>query len=306
MKKNPLLVILCLLFPVILHAQDSSRYLKTEIIYGRKDGMALTMLEVVPNIKPNGKAIISVASGNWMSSYKWALRQAENSNVYLDAGYTVFVVMHGSQPMYAIDEEVSDLKRAVRFIRYNAAQYKIDPARIGITGYSSGGHLSLEVALTDDVPVKDSDDPVDKVSSRVQAVAEFFGPADFLNWGRQGLNAAIFEPMLRQARVAAAFDFKDWNDSLQLIVPVSHARRIEMAKELSPIYAVSKDDPPVFIVHGDADLLVPLQQSTSLLQKLKDAGVPADIMIKKGGAHGWKNAEEEEKLCLAWFDKYLK
>ncbi|MCP9750013.1 alpha/beta hydrolase [Ferruginibacter sp. HRS2-29] len=297
---------LLLIAGISAHAQDTLKYTSTEIIYGRKDGMALTMLQVTPRSNANGKAIIKVVSGNWVSSYKRAQRFAETSQVYLDAGYTVFAVMHGAQPMYAIDEQVSDLKRAVRFIRYNAKTYKIDPAHIGITGYSSGGHLTLNVALTDNTPVEDSKDPIDSVSARVQAVAVFFSPTDFLNWGQKGFNAAKSDLLLRQAGVAGAFDFRIWSDSVKLMIPVTPARRLELAKEVSPIYAVSSDDPPVFIVHGDKDLLVPLQQSQSLLQKLEEAKVPCQLLIKPGGGHGWVDATAEEKQCLAWFDKYLK
>ena len=104
-------------FPLITTAQDSLSYSKSEIIYGRKDGMALTMTVLTPKQKSNGKAILSVVSGNWISSERSRMRLPEWSQTYIDNGYTVFGVMVGSQPRYTIPDEVSDLKRAVRFVR---------------------------------------------------------------------------------------------------------------------------------------------------------------------------------------------
>src|SRR4051812_40829264 len=112
-------------FTLSATAQDSLSYSKSEIIYGRKDGLAMTMTMLAPKQKPNGKAIISVISGNWISTDRSRLRLPEWSQIYIDNGYTVFGVMLGSQPRYTIPDEISDLKRAVRFIRYNAKEYSI-------------------------------------------------------------------------------------------------------------------------------------------------------------------------------------
>jgi dipeptidyl aminopeptidase/acylaminoacyl peptidase len=77
-------------------------------------------------------------------------------------------------------------------------------------------------------------------------------------------------------------------------------------KQTSPIYSVSNDDPPVLIIHGDADRTVPLQQSETIITRLKEANIPNQLIIKKGGGHGWKNIETEEESFIGWFDKYLK
>jgi dipeptidyl aminopeptidase/acylaminoacyl peptidase len=289
-----------------LTAQDSSNYTKTEIIYGRKDGMALTMLMLVPKEQPNGKAIISVVSGNWNSSYTYALSFVNNSKIYLDRGYVVFTVIHGSQARYSIPNEIADLKRAVRFIRYNSNNYHIDGSHIGITGSSSGGHLSLMVGLSDDKIDTSSKDPVDKISSRVQAVAVFYPPTDFLNWGQENRDLSKLQPALVLAGVAGAFDFKEWSDTVRLYQSVNAARKLEIAKQISPVYHVTPDDPPVLIIHGTADRTVPLQQSETIIKKLNDAKVANSFIVKKDGGHGWKDRVVEEKNFVDWFDKYLK
>ena len=288
-------------------AQDSLILSKKEIIYGRKDGMALTMTIVTPKQKSNGKAIISVLSGNWVSADRMREGFLERTGVYLEKGYTVFGVMVSSQPRYTIPDEILDLKRAVRFIRYNAKEYGIDPGKIGITGSSSGGHLSLMIATADDITDSKSTDPVDKVSSRVQAAAVFYPPTDFVNFGGVNTTGTINQAGLVMARVAAAFDFKVWNDTTGTYVSVTDTKkRLAIAKEISPINAVSSDDPPVIIIHGDKDVLVPKQQSESIIAKFKEAGVANELIIKEGGGHGWRNREAEEKNFVDWFDKYLK
>lgn len=288
-------------------AQDTLPYKKTEIIYGRKDGMALTMTELAPKKNANGKAIIYVLSGNWVSSERMLEAFPERSGLYIDAGYTLFGVMVGCQPRYAIPDEIEDLKRAVRFVRYNAAAYKIDPDHIGITGSSSGGHLSLMIATADNVPVPKSFDPVDKVSSRVQAAAVFYPPTDFLNYGKANSFSQVSQAGLALMGVAGAFDFKVWNDTTRTYVPVtSMEQKMKIAKEISPINQVSADDPPTFIIHGNKDMVVPLQQSESILAKFKEAKVPCQFILKEGGGHGWRNREVEEKNFIDWFDKYLK
>ena len=155
-----------------------------DVIYGRKFGMALTMDVFAPKEKANGVGVIAVVSGGWFS-------KPENINpaAYddcLNRGYTVFAVVHGSQPKFTLTEIIEDMHRAVRFVRYHARDYHIDPDRVGIFGGSAGGHLSLMIGTAGAEGDPKAPDPVDRVSSRVQAVACFFPPTDFLNWGGPG------------------------------------------------------------------------------------------------------------------------
>ncbi len=298
------LLLSCLFISFCAFAQDSSNYYRTEIIYGRKDGMALSMIEMSPKEHAKGKAVLSLVSGNWISGFSHEAGYERQAVTMVNAGYTVFLVMHGSQPRYAIPDEISDIKRAVRFIRYNAKQYNVDADHIGITGSSSGGHLSLMAALSDDKINTTASDPVDRVSSRVQAAAVFFPPTDFLNWGQQNSGQDIEK--LRRFGVAGAFDFKTLTASTGMYEHITDTAMIrKIAMEISPVNSVSPDDPPVFIAHGDADQLVPLQQSESIIQKLKEAGVPNQLLIHPGGGHGWKNNDVEEREFAKWFDKYL-
>lgn len=287
-------------------AIDTLSVKRTEIAYARKDGMALMMVMQQPQ-KTNGKAIISLVSGNWKSNYEMLPRFEDKDKIYLDNGYTIFNVMTSSQPRYAIPDEVEDVKKAVRFVRYHAKEYEIDPGKIGITGLSSGGHLSLMLATADDKMDSTSKQPIDRVSSKVQAIVAFYPPTDFLNYGKEGINATVMQTFLVATGLAAAFDFKRWNDTTRTYVSITDlATKLAIAKQNSPIYSVSSDDPPVMIIHGDADRLVPLQQSESIIKKFEEVNVPSKLIIKKGAGHGWRDSGVEEQSSVEWFDKYLK
>jgi acetyl esterase/lipase len=272
-----------------------------DIIYGRKFGTALTMDVFTPNESANGAAIVLAISGGWVSNHDTI--QPLFVTEYLKRGYTAFAVVHGSQPKFTIPECVSDMNRAVRYIRLHAADFKIDPNRIGITGASAGGHLSLMLGTAGDNGDPNAKDPVDRVSSRVQAVACFFPPTDFLNYGKPGVLSLGIEP---EHRFKPPFDFHVQDPQTKLFKPVDMDTRLQICKECSPVYHVSKDDAPTLIIHGDSDQLVPLQQSELIMEKFKEAGVPAELVVKKGGAHGWPTILSDTRTIADWFDKYLK
>ena len=306
MRINFLIAFVCfILAPGFGFAQDSTVVNPDEIIYGRKDGMALTMVKVPPTGTPNRRAIVSVISGNWVSAHRMVSTAARRAATYTRAGYTVFLVMHSSQPRYAIPDEIADLRRAVKFIKYNGATYGIDSSKVGIMGSSSGGHLSLMLALSEEMQEGFSRDAIDAVSSKVQAVAAFFPPTDFVNWG--GASMQSRKEMMIRARVAAAFDFKEFDPSTGLYESKrDDSSMMAFAKNYSPISHVSPNDPPVIIIHGDKDPIVPLQQSESLVTRLREKAVPVDFTVRPGGGHGWRDMETEEQKFLQWFDKWLK
>jgi acetyl esterase/lipase len=291
----------CVLAPGWAGAQEKVKYTRTrDVIYGRKYGLALTMDVFVPE-KANGAAVIAVASGGWFSSPRLIAEPLYRP--LLARGYTVFGVVHGSQPKFTIPEILEDVHRAVRFIRYHARDYKIDPQRIGITGGSAGGHLSLMQGTAGDAGDPKAADPIDRVSSRVQAVACFFPPTDFLNWGEKGKTKIGRE---LQPPFTAATDFRKFDKKRTVWERVRDEKKLrEISRQISPITHVSKDDPPTLMIHGDKDTLVPLQQSEEMLAKLKEAGVPAKLIVKKGAGHGWLTLAADMEDIADWFDKYL-
>jgi acetyl esterase/lipase len=281
-------------------------YTRTEdVVYGRKCGMALTLDVFTPKTGANGAAVVAVMSGGWFSSHDFI--QPFLFEEYLSRGYTVFAVVHGSQPKFAIPDAIEDMHRSIRFIRHNAPRFKIDPGRIGITGASAGGHLSLMIGMAGNQGDANATDAVDRDSSRVQAVACFFPPTDFLNYGKPDRTVLkALKDELWQFR--APFDFVEFNPAtkrLELIT--SETRRLDICRDISPIAHVSSDDPPTLIFHGDADNLVPIEQSERLIEKLKAAGVTAELQRRPGAGHGWLPTDmaKDVKRIADWFDKYL-
>jgi acetyl esterase/lipase len=222
---------------------------------------------------------------------------------FTERGFVVFAVVHGSQPKFTIPEIRLDINRAVRFIRTHAADWEIDPDRLGITGGSAGGHLSCLQGCGPLPPDEKSPDPAQHASSKVQAVACLFPPTDFLNWGEKNLNALDVPSM---TPFVAAFDFHELDPKTHLFMRIVDRPRVAaLEKEISPITHVSKDSPPILIIHGDEDKLVPIQQSQMLIDKLKEAKVPAELIVKKGAGHGWADTKGDMQKMAEWFEKYL-
>ena len=263
---------------------------EADIIYRRKQGVALTM-DVFRPAKPNGAAVLWMVSGGWVSSHE-AINPGY-AKPFTDAGYTFIQVVHGAAPRYKVDEIVEDMHRAVRFVRFNAKRFNIDPSRIGISGGSAGGHLSIMMGGFGTQGDPKATDPVDRESSKVQAVACFYPPTDLMNYGKEGAKA-IDIPMLKS--YWPAFGVTDTTPA---------ADREKIAAKISPIMGNLKDVPPTLIVHGTADILVPIQQSERYVSALKAAGRTVQLEVRPGKGHGWPGMESDLGLFITWFGKHL-
>lgn len=260
-----------------------------DVIYQQTEGVSLTMDVFIPE-NPNGIGIIKIVSGGWKSNHSKV--KEDFSSPYTDNGYTVFAVLHGSQPRYQVRDIMGFMHRAVRFIRSNASRWSIDPHRIGVTGSSAGGHLSLVLATKGGLGDTNAKDPIDRVSSAVQAACVFYPPTDYLNWSEPGDDCV---GVGKQERWQPAF-----GDESQ----TAETRQV-LGRHMSPIYHVSDQTPPVSIIHGDADPIVPLFQSESFKQAATAKGVEVELTTKKGAEHGWPNKNVDEVRFIHWFNRHL-
>jgi acetyl esterase/lipase len=267
-------------------------------VYGHKDGLALTLDVVTPRQGAKGVGVILVSSGSWRSS-KSAIASENQRRLekehwtqgLLRGGYTLFVARHGSAPRYRVPEMVEDIRRCVRFVRLHADEFQVDPNHLGITSGSSGGHLALMVATTGDDGRPDARDPVERVSSRVQAVVAWFPPTDLINWGSENGYQQI-----EKSRPGLFAEMFGTVKNLE-----------EQLKSVSPLYFVSTDDPPLLLIHGDRDPVVPLQQSEVLRARYEAVGVPVKLIVHPGGRHTyWPGILDDYPAVWAWFDKYLR
>ena len=260
------------------------------LVYGHRQGRDLTM-DVVRPSKPNGLGVVLMVSGGWKSGtgsfHPWMVAPL------LRSGYTVFAVYHISQPEATVMEITEDVNRAVRYVRHNARQYGVDPARLGVTGGSAGGHLSLMLATRGGPGVPDAADPVDAESSAVQAVAIFYPVTDLLNLGESTENLGDGGP---PKSFVKGFGPNSTNLAVWKVI----------GREMSPIFHVNSNLPPTLIYHGDADTLVPLDQSQRFQAEAHKAGRTVELVIHHGGQHGWLSMLWDTRQFASWFDQYLR
>jgi len=295
-----LLVLVVVSFP--LKAQDTLAL--KEYVYGYSEGVALVMNVIKPP-RPNGIAVIRLISNGWISHIPNS-SSVKNFKAFTDRGQTVFLISHGSQPRYKIAEIVEQVQRSVRFIRYHAKSFDIDPERIGITGVSAGAHLSLMIGVSQSIPksVNRKDtlklvrsiaaDPVDLVSCKAGAVGCFCPPSNLVEFTSP--DSTIFQSRVGRTIAPNAF-------------AVTAVDGIEVQKrelrKLSPFYFITNDTPPTIIIHGDSDSLVPVSQSKRYANQLKKKGIPCELVVKEGVGHTWKNMDADNEIVAGWFEKFL-
>jgi len=260
------------------------------VAYGSRNGKPLT-LDVLRSEKPNGLAVALMVSGGWKSG-KAGSAPAWMMAPLLRRGYTVFAVCHISQPEATVMETVEDVNRAIRFIRSRAKEYGIDPARLGVTGGSAGGHLSLMLATRGGPGSRDAADPVDRESSEVQAVAIFYPVTDLLNLGSSTENLGDGGPPKSFVRAFGpqSTNLAVWRD---------------IGRAMSPLHQVHDSLPPVLIYHGDADTLTPLDQSERFRDKARALGNTLELVVHRGGKHGWLTMLWDIRSFADWFDRHL-
>ncbi len=202
-------------------------------------------------------------------------------------GYVAMTVSYRLAPKYQFPAAIHDVKAAVRWARANAAKYRIDPDRIGVTGGSAGGHLAQFLGVTAGVKDFEGDGGNAGQSSKVSCVVNVYGPSDFTKSYGKSVDAAEVLPLFLGGDLDKARK--------------NHIRA-------SPLYWVTPDAAPTLCIHGTEDKYVAHEQAVWLTDKLKAAGVEAELLTMKRAGHGFKgeDAEVAEKATLAFFDRHLK
>jgi acetyl esterase/lipase len=186
---------------------------------------------------------------------------------------------------------VEDCKCAVRFLRANAAKYGIDPDKIGVAGSSAGGHLAELLATADQSAGLEGGGGWQNVSSKVQAVASYYGVSDL------------------------TMPFPA--DTVPVIVKFfqgTQKEKPELYRKASPIFYVSKDDPPLLLVHGEEDDGVPFDQSVSMAEVYRRLGLPVEFIAVKNAGHDFEHkgdapitlpVEMIHQRTVEFFQRYL-
>lgn len=250
--------------------------IKADVIYGRKDGMVL-VYDVLQPAYANSAAVVFMVSGGWFSVWAPPENRVRQFSDLLDAGFTVIPVHHGSAPRYYVPEAYADVSLALRHIKLHAAEHGIDPERIGVTGGSAGGHLSLMLGLNSDQGIQDTTDEIMRQANDVAAVVAYFPPVDL----REIVGPSERFPALNFAK--------------------------EQAAGISPILLADPSDPPTLLIHGDADDLVDINNSVIMYAEFKKQNVESEFITIPGAGHGFRGADASQAAAarLAWFKKYL-
>lgn len=259
------------------------------IVYGERNGTELT-IDVVKPANPNGLGVMFMVSGGWRSDQ--SSFQPWLAAPLLRRGYTVIPVYHLSQPDASVSEIFEDVSRGVRFVRAHAKAYGIDPTRLGVTGGSAGGHLSLMLATRGGPGPADAEDAVNRESSDVQSVAIFYPVTDLTDltgsteYTGEGLPPKSFLKAFRQE-------------------PLDLPRWKETAESLSPIIHLDESLPPTLIHHGNADTLVPFSQSKRFIEKAQQLGCTVSLKEVPDAGHGWLTMPLDIMTFADWFDRTL-
>jgi acetyl esterase/lipase len=204
-----------------------------------------------------------------------------------ERGYVAITVTYRLAPKYPFPAAIYDVKAAVRWLRGNAAKYHVDPDRIGVTGGSAGGHLAQFLGVTADVKEFEGDEGNLDQSSRVACVVNYFGPSDFTKSYGKSVDAAE-------------------------VLPLFLGGNLEQQRQkhiiASPLYWVTPHAAPTLCIHGTKDNYVAYEQAGWLIDRLKAAGVEAELMTLEGAGHGFggEDAKKADAAMFAFFDKHLK
>ena len=223
------------------------------LVYKRVNGLILTLdlyrPEGVSGLLP---VIVCVHGGPWDEGSK----ERCPAVTLVQYGYAMASIDYRLTRIALFPAQIEDCKAAVRWLRANASTYNLDPDRIGVWGYSSGGHLAALLGTTGGVPELEGSGENMQYSSQVQAVCDVAGPTDLLAMANLGPR--------RTLAIEGLLGGPPENDKAKAIAA-------------SPLHYISKDDPPFLIVHGEADRVVPVEQSQRLYEELRKAGVNATL-----------------------------
>jgi acetyl esterase/lipase len=286
------------LLAVTAAAQETPYTQRENVVYGETHGVGLVMDIFAPKDAKNGVGIVDVISGAWYSD-RGKIRdhtRAQTFHILCRKGYTVFAIRPGSITKFSVPEMLANLNQGIRWVKDHSKEFGIDPERLGMMGASAGGHLACLAAVTAEDAKPDGGGAATTTGTRVKAVAVFFPPTDFLQYGSTAVDARA-DDRLGQLVRKLAFPQGLTNETAEEVN--------KKVIEISPARLVTPQAPPFLLIHGDADPAVPLQQSEVMLAALKQAGVPAELIVKKGGGHPWPTLHEEVQVIADWFDKQL-
>ncbi len=264
-----------------------------DVPYRSINGREICLDAVIADAEKPSPVVITIHGGGWKLGSK---NNAHPLLVkFMNEGISWVTIDYRLTTEAIYPAQVDDCTYALQFVKSKAKEWNIDPDRIALEGHSAGGHLSLWVGLHPDQADPESKDPIRRISTKVRAIVDRAGPADFF----------LMEKIRHEAHelvylfLGHKYDGKEKEGSPWGILTK------EQMEVVSPVTYVSKDSPPVFIIHGTADTTVPVQHSRSLEGSLKKNNVEHKVHYIENGDHGaWYDGMNDE--MLAFLKRWLK
>jgi acetyl esterase/lipase len=274
---------------------NSRKLLDLEYAYIEQKALLLN-LELPPVSGQPCPVIVYIHGGGWAWGSKdeqLPIRQVDQH--LLQQGYAIASINYRLSGEAIFPAQIIDCKAAIRWLRANAAEYRLDPARIGVWGFSAGAHLAALLGTSGETSEFDREGGNFEYSSQVQAVAAFAPVVDFSRCPDFSPIAEFNTPLSPEARLLGG--------------PIQE--NLALAQRANPLHYLSQNCPPFLIIHGEADEVVPIEHSLLLNDVLKNAGVESTLYIVPGGGHGIGDLNEEEsskiiKMISGFFDIHLK
>lgn len=260
----------------------SDKVLYKDVVIGKGGDVTLKMDIVTPKEKPEKPlpVIVYIFGGGWNHGTKDD--QTNKIAGYVDHGYIGVALEYRLTDKTTFPGQLEDCKLAIRYLRANGDKYFMDTDRIGVWGSSSGSHLAALLGTTGDIKELEGTGGWEGYSSRVQAVVDWYGAADFTT------------------------EFaNNWSSVSKLLGKNAFAVPDKAIAAMPGTYA-SKDDPPFLVMHGDKDETIPYYDSVVFAQALKRAGVDLTFQIVKGAPHGFAGFPDAAVKAWEFLDKNLK
>lgn len=265
----------------------------SDVPYCTGGGQSLLMDVFLPkrrNRRPT-PAVLWIHGGGWERGDK---NGNSGAQLLANAGFvtaSLFYRLSGDSPFPA---DIEDCKCAIRFLRANATKYGIDPKRIGVAGASAGGHLAELVATAGPNAGLEGAGGWQKTSSKVEAASAYYGVSDFTVGAMQ---------IQRHTGAVVLKLFRG-----------SEKEKPELYRKASPLFYVSKDAPPLLLVHGEKDDLVPFEQSVRMAERYRQAGLKVELILVKNAGHDFRqvgdsaispSVETVHRKTVEFFERYL-
>lgn len=254
-----------------------------DIEYGQAGGESLKLDAFIPDGTGPFPAVILVHAGGWNAGDKSGGPKkgymAPMHEPLEKSGYAWFSINYRLAPKFQYPANIEDVETAIRWVKANAAKYNLDPQRIALSGESAGGHLVQLAAVRA------------TEATRVAALVPFYARCELVGDLQRG---AEMRPNLAQL-----FGRKKFDETAQ-----------KEMREASPLYQISRNLPPVLLVHGTEDKSVVYEQSVLWQKRMKELGLSCDFLTIEGGVHGmldWEAfAPTFKQDVVAWLDRTLK